>query len=113
MTSFMARSARNLMTIKAAREIGKELEKAGLDNLKILADAGRSIVGTYLDGCSAQEKATYKRDLGALLQMGVTPEMLLSELARQKPQLAPMMEGKESYKQSEIEKLESFIRGES
>lgn len=112
MTSFMERSARHFLVIKAAREFKKEIEQAGLDNLKILADAGRSIVGTYLDGCSAQEKATYKRDLGALLQMGVTPEMLLSELARQIPQLAPMMGGNESYKQSEIKKLESFIRGE-
>ena len=113
MTSFMARSARNFMTIKAAREIGKEIEKAGMDNLKVLADAGHSIVGTYLNGCSSQEKAIYKRDLSALLQMGVTPDMLLSELARQMPQLAPMMEGKEGYKQSEVSKLEAFIRGES
>ncbi len=113
MTSFMARSARNFMTIKAAREIGKEIEKAGLDNLKILADNGISIVGTYLDGCSPQEKATYQRDLNALLQMGVTPDMLLEELARQIPRLAPMMEGEEGYKQSEVKKLEAFVRGES
>jgi len=109
--SFMARSARNFMTIKAAREIGKEIEKAGLDNLKILADKGISIVATYLNGCSPQEKARYKKDLGALLQMGVTPEMLLSELARQIPRLAPMTEGKEGYKQTEIRNLEAFLRG--
>ncbi len=113
MTSFMARSARKFMTIKAAREIGKEIEKAGMDNLKVLADAGHSIVGTYLNGCSSQEKAIYKRDLGALLQMAITPDMILTELVRQMPQLAPMMEGKEGYRQTEIKKLEAFVRGES
>ncbi|MBA7674057.1 hypothetical protein ES703_82264 [subsurface metagenome] len=110
MTSFMARSARNFMTIKAAKEFKKEIEKAGLDNLKILADAGVSIVGTYLNGCSPQEKATYRRDLNALLQMGVTPDMLLEEIARQMPQLASIMQGREGYKQSEIQNLEQFLK---
>ena len=51
MTSFKARAAKNFLTIKAARQIKGEIEKAGLDNLKILAEAGRSIVGTYLQNC--------------------------------------------------------------
>lgn len=112
MTSFMQRSARHFLLIKAARQIRQEIEKAGLDNLKILAEAGISIVGTYLNGCSAQEKATYRRDLNALMQMGVTVDMLLTEIAGQMPELAPIMQGKEGYKQSEIKKLEAFIRGE-
>lgn len=109
--SFMQRSARNFLLIKATRKITEEIEKAGLDNLKILADKGISIVGTYLQGCSSKEKAAYRRDLNILLQMGVTPDMLLSELARQMPELAPAMEGKEGYKQREVEKLEEFVRG--
>ncbi|GAH74223.1 unnamed protein product, partial [marine sediment metagenome] len=68
--SFMQRSARHFLVIKAAKEFKKEIEKAGLDNLKILAEKGISIVGTYLNGCSPQEKATYRRDLNALFQMG-------------------------------------------
>ncbi|GAI91792.1 unnamed protein product, partial [marine sediment metagenome] len=52
MTSYMARTAKYFLTIKAARELKKEIEQAGLDNLIILADAGKSIVGTYLNGCS-------------------------------------------------------------
>lgn len=108
--TFMARSARNFMKIKAARQIGQEIEKAGLENLKALADAGISIVATYLNGCSAQEKATYKRDLNALRQMGVTPEMLLSEVARQKPETAPIMESRKAYKESEIRNLEAFLK---
>jgi len=99
------------MTIKAAKEIKKEIEKAGVDNLKTLANAGISIIGTYLNGCSPQEKATYRRDLGTLLQMGITADMLLEEVARQIPALAPEMEGKDAYKQAEIKELESFLRG--
>ena len=111
MTNFMARSARNFMMIKAAREIRKEIEKAGLDNLKILAERGISIVGTYLNGCSPQEKAIYRRDLGALLKMGVTPDMLLTEIARQMPEISPIMKDKEGYKKAEEEKLLSFLKG--
>ncbi|MBA7699883.1 hypothetical protein ES703_108588 [subsurface metagenome] len=111
MSSFMQRSAKHFLLIKAARQIRQEIEKAGLDNLKILAEAGISIIETYLNGCSASEKATYRRDLNALLRLGVTADMLLTELARQLPELAPMVEDKESYKQTEISKLEAFIRG--
>ena len=108
--SFMARSARHFILIKAARQIRQELEKAGLDNLKVLADAGISIIQTYLQGCSAQEKATYRRDLNALLQMGVTADMLLDEIAGQISELAPIIKSKQDYKKSEIEKLTSFVK---
>jgi len=108
--SFMARSARHFLVIKAARHFQRELEKAGLDNLKTLAEAGISIVGTYLDGCSPSEKAQIKRDLGALLQMGVTSDMVFEELIRQMPELAPIIEKKEGYKKTEVEKLLSFLK---
>ena len=110
--SFMERSAKHFVLIKAARQIRQEIEKAGLDNLKILADKGISIVGTYLNGCSPKEKVAYKRDLNALLQMGVSPDMLLEEIARQMPTLVPIMEKKQDYKKSEIRNLEAFLRGE-
>ncbi|MBA7556980.1 hypothetical protein ES705_49708 [subsurface metagenome] len=100
---------KHFLTIKAARLIRKEIEKAGPDNLKILADAGRSIVGTYLNGCSPQEKATYRRDLNALVQMGVTPDMLLDEISRQMPILAPIIKSKPDYKRSELQHLERFL----
>jgi len=107
--SFMQRSAKHFVLIKAARQFRQEIEKAGLDNLKILADAGKSIVGTYLNGCSPEEKVRLKRDLNALRQMGITPDMVLTELTRQNPQLAPIMQGRESYKKSEIQNLERFL----
>ena len=111
MTAFMQRTARNFLTIKAVREIRKEIEKAGLDNLKTLADAGISIIGTYLNGCSPEKKAKIRRDFNALLQLGVTPEMVLSELFRQMPELAPIIEGKQDYKKTDLQKLEEFLSG--
>ncbi len=110
MTNFSARTAKHLVTIRAARRIRQEIEKAGLDNLKILAENGRSIVGTYLNGCSTQEKATYRRDLNALVQMGVTADMLLEEVIRQMLEIAPIIESKQDYKRSEIESLERFLK---
>ncbi len=110
--TFKSRVVHHLLVIKAARQFKQEIEKAGLDTLKILADAGRSIVGTYLNGCSPQEKARIKGDLNTLLQLGINAEMILSELIRQMPEIAPIMEGKEGYKKSEIQKLEQFL-GES
>ena len=111
MTSFMERSARNFLLIKATRQIRQEIEKAGLDNLKILANSGISILETYFNGCSPQEKAAYRRDLNALFQMGVTPDMLLGEVTKQMPEIAPIIEGKEGYKKAEVEKLLSFLKG--
>ena len=107
--TFKSRVAHHFLIIKAARFFRREIEKAGLDNLKILADAGRSIVATYLNGCSLQERAKIKGDLNTLLQLGINAEMILLELIRQMPEIAPIMEGKEGYKKSEIQKLEQFL----
>ena len=95
---------------KGRRKLRQEIEKAGLDNLKILANNGVSIVGTYLQGCSPQEKAIHKRELIAARQMGVTPDMVFSELISQMPELAPIMERRENYKRSELENLEAFLK---
>jgi len=110
MTSFMKRSAKQFLKIKAARQIVQEIEKAGVENLKLLADAGTSIIATYLNGCSPQEKATYKRDLNTLLQMGVNADMLLEEVLRQMPEIAPIIKEKQDYKKLEIQKLERFLK---
>jgi len=110
MTSFMKRSAKRWMLIKAGRQIKEEIEKAGIDNLNVLADAGISIIATYFNGCSTQEKAAYKRDLNALLQMGVTVDMILTEVARQMPEIAPIIENRQDYKKTEIRNLELFLK---
>ena len=114
MSSLLDRTTKHFLAIKAARKIREEIEKAGLDNLKILADKGISIIGTYLDGCSPEEKAAYKRDGNTLLRLGVTPDMVLEELAGQNEELATIMEeGRKDYKKSEISKLKAFLEGES
>lgn len=108
--SFMQRTTRQFLLKKAAREIRQEIEKAGLDDLKTLAEAGKSIVGTYLNGCSSQEKARIRRDLSAVLQMGITVDMILDEVARQNPEIGSIMQGKGSYRKSEIEEVLSFLK---
>jgi len=111
MTSFIRRSARHFLAIRAAEEIQKEIiEKVSLDKFKTLADDGRSIVGTYLNGCSDTEKASWRLRFNTLAQMGVTPDMVLTALARQMPAIASMMEGKEDYKRSEIQALEQSLK---
>ena len=112
MSELTKRTARHYLVIKAVRIIVKEIEKAGLDNLKLLADKGVSIVGTYLEGCSPKEQEGYRRDLRALLRMGATYDMILSEVARQMPVIAPIMEAKPEYKASEVHRLEAFANME-
>ena len=110
MTSFTERAARHFVVIKAARELRKELETAGIDNLITLANADISIVGTYLKGCSNEEKAKRRGELRAVLQMGVTPDMVLSELIGQMPKLRPIIESKQDYKIKELANLETFLK---
>ncbi|GAI65818.1 unnamed protein product, partial [marine sediment metagenome] len=105
MTSLLNRTAKHYLAIKAARQLKEDIEKAGLDDLKVLADAGKSIVSIYLEGCSPEEKKRRRRDGNTLLQLGVTPEMILTELARLMPEIQPIMEGKDDYKKSELQNL--------
>jgi len=98
------------MTIKAGKKIKGEIEKAGMDNLKILAENGVSVVGTYLKGCSPKEQAELRRDFNNLLSMGITAEMVLDEVTRQMPELAPIMTGKEGYRKAEIQKINEFLK---
>ena len=109
MTTLMGRTIKNLALIRAVRKIRKEIENVGLDELKIKADAGISIVDTYLKVCSPQDKAKYRRDLNSLLQMGITADMILDEVARQMPDLAPIMRERDGYRKSEIENIMSFL----
>jgi len=110
MTNFMARSARKFMVIKAAREIKTEIEKAGLENLKLLCKNGISIVGTYLNGCTPKEQARLRQQFGALLNFGITPEMVLDEVTGQIAELAPIMEKRPDYRKTELQKVKEFLK---
>ena len=108
--SFTQRAARHLLTIKAAKEIKKEIEKAGTDNLKVLAEKGISIVGTYLQALSSKEKEEYRRNFNNLLAMGITPEMILDELSGQMPEISPIMKSKEEYRKAELQNVREFLK---
>ena len=110
MTSFSKRAAKHFVLIKAAKEFKKEIEKAGVDNLTTLADAGQSIIGTYLRGCSEKERGRLRKDLNTLLQMGITVDMLLDEVARQIPKVGPIMKTRERYRKSEIQNVTAFLK---
>ena len=108
--SFTQRAARHLLTIKAARVIKKDIEKAGMDNLKVLAEKGVSIVGTYLQALSPKEKEEYRRNFNNLLAMGITPEMVLDELSGQMPEISPIMKGKDEYRKAELQNVREFLK---
>lgn len=109
MTTFSKTLMRKVLIKNAAKEIKKEIEQAGLGKLKELADLDISIIEVYLKSRSTQQKAKYRRDLNVLIQMGVTPEMLLDEISRQMPELAPVIKSKPDYKKSELQHLEHFL----
>ena len=110
MMDFTQRTARHLLTIKATKEIKKEIEKAGLENLQSLALAGVSIIWTYLKGCSPEEQGRIRQEFNTLLQMGVTPDMIFDELTRQMPDLAPIIEERKDYKKTEVQNFLTFLK---
>jgi len=110
MTSLKERIARQFMITKAARMIKEELDVIGIDILKKLANNGQSIIEEYLSVCSPEERKAGQLSLKALLQMGVTIDMILDEVTRIIPELKPIIEGKPDYKKAEIQNLEKFLR---
>lgn len=100
------------MLIKAAGEIKMKAESIGLAKVKSMVENGESIVEMYLGESSEAKKAIRRRDANLLVQAGVTPEMLWQDVVRQMPELASIIEGKDGYVQSEIKKIEAFVKGE-
>lgn len=111
MPSFTARVARNLIIVKAAKVFKEEIEKAGIDTLTTLVEKGISIVGTYLQGLSPQDKEKYRGYIRNFLKMGVTVDSVLNELYRQIPELSDIMKEKTDYVQTELQKVKEFLEG--
>ncbi len=105
-------TAKYFLLIKAAADIKNKAKEIGMDDIRTLVEAGRSITEIYLNGCSEEKKVQKRREATALFQMGVTPEMLWEEVIRQLPELGPILEGKDDYLKSEFKKIEAFVKGE-
>jgi len=108
--SFMARSALHFMAEKAARGYLAEIMPAGIENLKTLAESGRSIFAIYISGCSDDKKKKLREELAALLKFGVTIDMILEKAARQEPAIKPIMESMPEYRKAEVERIMAFLK---
>jgi len=112
MRDILRSTARYFVLIRAVTDIKNKTKEIGIDNIKTLVEAGRSITEIYLEGISPDKKAQKRREANALLEMGITPEEIWEELIRQMPELAPIIKGKDDYIKSEMKKIEAFVKGE-
>jgi len=108
----MQSTAKYFILIRAAQDIVNKAKEIGVDNIKTLVDAGRSITDIYLESCSPEKKVQKKREAHTLLEAGITPEELWKEVIRRMPELEPIMKGKDDYIRAEMKKIEAFIKGE-
>jgi len=107
----LQRTAMYFMLIKAATEIKQKAESIGLDKVKSMVENGESIVDMYLSESSEAKKVKRRQDANLLVQAGITPEMLWEEVVKQLPELGAIIEGKDGYVQSEIKRIEAFVKG--
>lgn len=108
--SFMSRSAQHFMAEKAARSYLAEIMPAGIENLKALAESGRSIFATFMSGCSDEKKKKMREELSTILNYGVNIDMILEKACRQEPEIKPIMESMPAYKQAEIARIMAFLK---
>jgi len=112
MRDILRSTARYFVLIRAVTDIKNKAKEIGIDNVKTLVEAGRSITEIYLNDCPPDKKAQKRREANALLEMGITPEEIWKELIRQMPELVPIIEGKDDYVKSEMKKIEAFVKGQ-
>jgi len=105
-------TGRYFVLIRAATDIVNKAKEIGVDNIRTLVDAGRSITEIYLESCSPDKKVQKRREAHMLLEVGITPEELWKEVIRRMPELKPIIEGKDDYIQAEMKKIEAFVKGE-
>lgn len=106
MNTFSQRVAQAWAGIKATKQITEIVEQVGADNLKLLVESNVSIVGTFLQHCSPQGKATLR-----LAVQGLTPEGILKELIGRAPSLGSIIEKRPEYWQGELQKITEFLKG--
>ncbi len=112
MRDIIQSTARYFVLIRAVTDIKDRARKIGIDNIKTLVEAGRSITEIYLEDSSPDKKMQKRREANALIEMGITPEEIWEELIRQMPELKPIIEGKDDYIKNEMKKIEAFVKGQ-
>lgn len=112
MRNILQSTARYFVLIRAVSDIKNRAMKIGIDNIKTLVEAGRSITEIYLEDSSPDKKIQKRREASALIEMGITPEEIWEELIRQMPELKPIIEGRDDYIKSEMKKIEAFVKGQ-
>ena len=110
--SILQSTGRYFVLIRAATDIVNKAKEIGIDDIKTLVAAGRSITEIYLESCSPDMKVQKRREAHMLLEVGITPEELWGEVIRRMPELKPIIEGKDDYIRAEMKKIEAFIKGE-
>lgn len=112
MRNILQSTARYFVLIRAATDIVNKAKELGMDNIKTLVDAGRSITEIYLSDCPPEKKVEKRRQANDLFEMGITPEELWQEVIRRLPELGSIIEGKDHYVKAEMGKIEKFVKGE-
>jgi len=105
-------AARYFVLIRAATDIVNKAKQIGVNDIKTLVDAGRSITEVYLESCPPDKKVEKRREASTLLEMGITPEELWKEVLRRMPELEAIIKGKDDYIKAEMKKIEAFVKGE-
>ena len=105
-------TARYFVLITAAKDIVNKAKEIGIDDIKTLVEAGRSITEIYIDSISPDKKVAKRQQAKALIEMGITPEEVWEEVTRRMPELEPIIKGKDDYMRAEMKKIEEFLKGE-
>ena len=112
MMDILRSTARYFVLIRAVTDIKNKAKEIGIDNIKTLVEAGRSITEIYISSIPEATKVQKRREANALVEMGITPEELWKEVLRRLPELEPIIKGKDDYIRAEMKKIEAFVKGE-
>ena len=112
MRDILQSTARYFVLIRAATDIANKAKQIGIDDIRTLVDAGRSITEVYLESCPPDKKVEKRREASMLLEMGITPEELWNEVLRRLPELEAIIKCKDEYIRAETKKIEAFVKGE-
>ena len=103
-------TARYFVLIRAAQDVVNKAREIGIDDIRTLVEAGRSITEIYASSISDAKKVQKRREANTLVEMGITAAEVWQEVLRRMPELGPIVEGKDDYIKSEMQKIEQFVK---